>query len=191
MEKHAAGRLSAVQEVHGQQAPTGGAVHLSCPPLQAGKYTHTHTHTHTPSAKSPNTNTLQAAAHGTKRHGLSGHKTWRVQTDRGAGTLPGGREWGNSAVRAKPLGVNGDFCVVMPTPCVPPPMPSNKRDERHLTGLSACPTSPQAYMEHAGRGVAGPHTHDDENRETRTELRKAVGVTPQELYSSPTHLSVC
>ena len=29
-------RLSVVQQAHAQQAPTGGAVHLSCPPLQAG-----------------------------------------------------------------------------------------------------------------------------------------------------------
>ena len=71
VEEHAARRLSVVQQVHGQQAPTGGAVHLSCPPLQAGiqghakacapppppPHTHwrttkqerstTHTHTHT------------------------------------------------------------------------------------------------------------------------------------------------
>ena len=40
MEEHAAGRLSVVQQVHGQQAPTRGAVHLSCPPLQAGKQGH-------------------------------------------------------------------------------------------------------------------------------------------------------
>ena len=29
-------RLSVVQQVHHQEAPTGGAVHVSCPPLQAG-----------------------------------------------------------------------------------------------------------------------------------------------------------
>ena len=40
MEEHAAGRLSVIQQVHGQQAPTGGAVHLSCPPLQAGVQGH-------------------------------------------------------------------------------------------------------------------------------------------------------
>ena len=31
-----AGRLSVVQQVHHQEAPTGGAVHVLCPPLQAG-----------------------------------------------------------------------------------------------------------------------------------------------------------
>ena len=49
-------RLSAVQRVHRWKAPTGGAVHVSCPPLQARKHSyastsiqhrHTHTHTHT------------------------------------------------------------------------------------------------------------------------------------------------
>ena len=67
-----AGRLSVEQQVHHQEAPAGGAVHVSCPPLQAGNsmkqplcavrpviqprtqpgpasntHTHTHTRTHT------------------------------------------------------------------------------------------------------------------------------------------------
>ena len=31
-----AGRFSVIQQVHHQEAPTGAAVHVSCPPLQAG-----------------------------------------------------------------------------------------------------------------------------------------------------------
>ena len=48
-----AGRLSAAQQVHHQEALMGGAVHVSCPPLQARNSmtqalcTVPHTHTHT------------------------------------------------------------------------------------------------------------------------------------------------
>ena len=46
--------LSVVQQVHHHEEPLGGAVNLSCPPLQVRKqHTHTHTHTHTDRSLNP------------------------------------------------------------------------------------------------------------------------------------------
>jgi hypothetical protein len=85
VESMSAGRLSVVQQAHRWKAPTGGAVHVSCPPLQATHthfvretmsqqpinplwsiHTHAHTHTHTHTHTHPHIHTTSGIMNGTR-----------------------------------------------------------------------------------------------------------------------------